>query len=93
MAVVSARVTAADAAFAAVRDFFFASRYSVRLQDQRAPNPSVPRGARRENVGEELDLPFEPTDLALTAGAFGAIMVAIRLLLDSDDEAVISEPA
>jgi len=41
----------------------------------------------------ELGLAFEPTDIALTAGAFGAIAVAFRLLLDAGDEAVISEPS
>ena len=29
----------------------------------------------------------------MTAGAFAAIMVAFRLLLDAGDEAVFSEPA
>jgi len=36
---------------------------------------------------------FEPADIALTAGAFAAIMVAFRLVLDAGDEAVFSEPA
>ena len=36
---------------------------------------------------------FEPPDVALTAGAFGAISVAFRLLLDAGDEVVFSEPA
>lgn len=44
-------------------------------------------------VGRELGLPLEPPDIALTAGAFGAISVAIRLLLDAGDEAILSEPA
>lgn len=44
-------------------------------------------------VARELGLAFEPPDIALTAGAFGAISVAIRLLLDAGDEAIISEPA
>lgn len=44
-------------------------------------------------VGRELGLPLEPPDVALTAGAFGAISVAFRLVLDAGDEAVISEPA
>ena len=46
-----------------------------------------------EHVGRELGLPFEPPDFALTAGAFAAIMVAFRLVLDAGDEAIISEPA
>lgn len=45
-----------------------------------------------EHVGRELGLPFEPEDIALTAGAFAAIMVAFRLVLDAGDEAVYSEP-
>jgi aspartate aminotransferase len=46
-----------------------------------------------EHVGKELGLPFEPADIALTTGAFAAISVAIHLLLDAGDEAIISEPA
>ena len=41
----------------------------------------------------ELGLPFDPTDIALTTGAFAAIMVAIHLVLDAGDEAIFSEPA
>ena len=41
----------------------------------------------------ELALPFEPSDIALTTGAFAAIMVAFRIVLNAGDEAVISEPA
>ncbi|HSH76636.1 MAG TPA: aminotransferase class I/II-fold pyridoxal phosphate-dependent enzyme [Longimicrobiales bacterium] len=52
-----------------------------------------PRTFLADHVGRELDLPFEPADIALTAGAFAAIMVAIRLVLDAGDEAVFSEPA
>jgi aspartate aminotransferase len=44
------------------------------------------------HVGRELGLAFEPADFALTAGAFAAIMVAFRLVLDAGDEAVYSEP-
>lgn len=46
-----------------------------------------------ERVGAELSLPFEPPDIALTAGAFAAILVAFRLVLDVGDEAIINEPA
>jgi aspartate aminotransferase len=52
-----------------------------------------PRTFLSERVGEELGLPFEPEDIALTTGAFAAIMVAMRLVLDAGDEAVFSEPA
>ena len=44
-------------------------------------------------VGKELGLPFEPPDIALTSGAFAAIAVAFRLILDAGDEAIYSEPA
>ena len=45
-----------------------------------------------EAVGRELGLAFEPADIALTAGAFGAIAAAIRLVLDPGDEAIFSVP-
>jgi aspartate aminotransferase len=44
-------------------------------------------------LARELDLRFEALDIALTAGAFAAISVAFRLVLDAGDEAVYSEPA
>jgi aspartate aminotransferase len=37
-------------------------------------------------------LPFEPADIALTPGAFGALAVAFRTLLDPGDEVVYSLP-
>lgn len=52
-----------------------------------------PREFLAERVGRELGLAFEPEDIALTAGAFAAISVAIQLLLDPGDEAIFSEPA
>jgi aspartate aminotransferase len=128
MSVVSARVRAADAAFAAVRDFYLTSRYGQRrgdpgICDFTFGNPhempldgivaalraaavphdknwfayktseEEPQAFLAERLTQELALPFEPADIALTAGAFAAIMVAFRLLLDAGDEAVISEPA
>jgi aspartate aminotransferase len=53
----------------------------------------APQAFLAEHVGRELALAFEPADIALTAGAFAAIMVAFRLVLDVGDEAVFSEPA
>jgi aspartate aminotransferase len=53
----------------------------------------APQAFLAEHVGRELGLAFEPADIALTAGAFAAIMVAFRLVLDAGDEAVFSEPA
>jgi aspartate aminotransferase len=44
-------------------------------------------------LSRELGIAFEPEDIALTTGAFAAIMVALRLVLDAGDEAVILEPA
>jgi aspartate aminotransferase len=52
-----------------------------------------PQAFLSEAVGRELGLPLEPADVALTTGAFGAISVAFRLVLDAGDEAIISEPA
>jgi aspartate aminotransferase len=52
----------------------------------------APQAFLAEVVGRELDLRFEPPDIALTAGAFAAISVAIRLVLDAGDEAIYSEP-
>jgi len=40
----------------------------------------------------ELGLPFEPDDIAMTQGAFGAISLAFRLVADVGDEVVIPEP-
>jgi aspartate aminotransferase len=51
------------------------------------------RATIAERLGLELDLTFEPGDIALTAGAFAAIMVAFRLLVDAGDEVIYSEPA
>ena len=41
-----------------------------------------PQAFLAERVGRELGLAFEPADIALTAGAFAAIMVAFHLVLD-----------
>src|SRR5262245_46080319 len=52
-----------------------------------------PQAFLAEHVGRELGLPFAPADIALTTGAFAAIMVAFHHLLDPGDEAVFPEPA
>jgi aspartate aminotransferase len=52
-----------------------------------------PQGFLAERLSSEIGLDFEPPDIALTAGAFAAIMVTFRLVLDAGDEAIISEPA
>ena len=128
MSVVSTRIQAADTAFAAVKDFYFSSRYGERRLDpgicdftfgnpHEMPLPGIVAALREralprdENwfayktseaqpqeylagrLAQELNLAFEPADIALTTGAFAAIMVALRLLLDAGDEAVFCEPA
>jgi aspartate aminotransferase len=128
MSIVSARIRAADATFAPVRDFYFHSRYGDRrlepgisdftfgnpqeyplsglvasLQQRATPHDKnwfayktseeAPQAFLADRLSRELELAFEPADIALTAGAFAAIMVAFRLVLDTGDEAVISEPA
>jgi aspartate aminotransferase len=128
MSVVSARIRAADAAFAAITRFYFDSRYGERrlepgICDFTFGNPhempldgfvaalrkwAVPRDESwfayktseqrpqeflADKLGQELDLAFVPADIALTAGAFAAISVAFRLILDTGDEAVFCEPA
>jgi aspartate aminotransferase len=125
---VSARIKAADAAFAAVRQFYFSSRYGERrlapgisdftfgnphemplqgivtaLRDHAVPHDKnwfayktseeAPQQLLAECLAKELGLGFEPGDIALTTGAFAAIMVAFRLILDAGDEVVFSEPA
>jgi aspartate aminotransferase len=128
VAVVSARVKAADDVFAAVKNFYFTSRYGKRrgdpgicdltfgnphempldglvktLREHAVPkdknwfayktSEEEPQAFLAERLGRELALPFEPSDIALTSGAFAAIMVAFRLVLDVGDEVVFSEPA
>jgi aspartate aminotransferase len=128
MSVVSARIRAADTAFAAVKDFYLHSRYGGRRFEpgicdftfgnpHEMPLPEIvaalrqralpldknwfaykstepePQAYLAERLSQELRLPFEPEDIALTAGAFAAIMVAFRLVLDAGDEAVFCEPA
>ena len=53
----------------------------------------VPRTFLAERLSQELKLPFEPPDVALTSGALAAISAAFHLLLDAGDEAIYSEPA
>jgi aspartate aminotransferase len=126
--VVSGRIKAADAAFAAVKRFYFDSRYGERrlepgicdftfgnphempldgivaaIRERAVPHNKNwfayktsepdPQAFIAERLGQELGLAFAPNDIALTAGAFAAIMLAFRLVLDAGDEAVFSEPA
>jgi aspartate aminotransferase len=52
-----------------------------------------PRAFVAAHLARELGLAFEPADIALTTGAFAAIMVAFHQVLDPGDEAIFSEPA
>ncbi|PVE21833.1 aminotransferase [Microvirga sp. KLBC 81] len=52
-----------------------------------------PQAFLAERLSEELSLPFEPADIALTNGAMAAIAVAFHLLLNVGDEAIFSTPA
>lgn len=52
-----------------------------------------PRAYLAERLSAELGQNFEPEDIALTSGAFAAIMVAFNAVLDPGDEAIYSEPA
>ena len=128
MTVVSKRIKHANAAFSAVTEFFFSSRYGECRQnpdicDFTFGNPHEmaldglvsairehaepqnkdwfayktseedPQMFLAESLSSEIGLDFEPPDIALTAGAFAAIMVTFRLVLDAGDEAIFSEPA
>jgi aspartate aminotransferase len=128
MPVVSARIRAADTAFAAVKHFYLSSRYGERrldpgicdftfgnphemplagiveaLRQHAVPldenafayksSEPEPQACVAERLSGELNLAFEPADIALTTGAFAAIMVAMRLVIDAGNEAVFCEPA
>ncbi len=54
---------------------------------------AVPQTFVADHLRRDLGLAFEPADIALTTGAFAAIMVAFHQLLDPGDEAIFSEPA
>lgn len=54
---------------------------------ERSAQESIAAGLR-----VELGLPFEPDDIAMTRGAFGAISLALALLADAGDEVVIPSP-
>ncbi len=55
-------------------------------------NEEEPRKVIAEALRAELDLPFDPADIAMTRGAFGAIALAFSLLLDPGDECIIPLP-
>lgn len=51
-----------------------------------------PRTFLAASLAAELGVPFEPEDVALTAGAFAAIALAFHLLTDPGDEVVVPRP-
>lgn len=51
-----------------------------------------PRAFLADRLALELGLPFQPEDVALTAGAFAAIALAFRLVMDAGAEVVIPLP-
>lgn len=51
-----------------------------------------PRAIIAAALSEELGLGFEPDDIAMTQGAFGAIALAFRMLAEVGDEVVIPVP-
>ncbi|MPZ11087.1 MAG: aminotransferase class I/II-fold pyridoxal phosphate-dependent enzyme [Kiloniellaceae bacterium] len=55
-------------------------------------NEAEPRAFLADSLTRELDLGFEPDDIAMTPGAFGAIALAFRLLLSAGDEVLIPLP-
>lgn len=52
----------------------------------------APRAAIAEALSDELGLAFQPEDIAMTKGAFGAIELAFSMLLDPGDECIIPLP-
>lgn len=45
-----------------------------------------------ESLRTELGIPFEPADIAMTSGAFGALAAAMLTVVDPGDEVVINLP-
>jgi aspartate aminotransferase len=41
---------------------------------------------------DELGIPFEPADIAMTTGAFGALAVAMQVCIDPGDEVILNLP-
>ncbi|MDN4474381.1 aminotransferase class I/II-fold pyridoxal phosphate-dependent enzyme [Demequina sp. SYSU T00192] len=55
-------------------------------------NEAPAQEAIAAGLRDELDLPFEAADIALTQGAFGAIDLAFHLLADEGDEVIVPVP-
>lgn len=44
------------------------------------------------SLQSELGIPFDPEDIAMTPGAFGALAIAMQVLIDPGDEVIINLP-
>jgi aspartate aminotransferase len=55
-------------------------------------NEAEPREVVAAALGRELGLAFDPEDIAMTAGAFGAIALAFHLVMDAGAEVIIPVP-
>ncbi len=55
-------------------------------------NEAESRAVIAAGLSAELDLAFDPQDISMTQGAFGAISLAFSLLLDPGDEVLIPVP-
>ncbi|GAB4375083.1 MAG: pyridoxal phosphate-dependent aminotransferase [Kiloniellaceae bacterium] len=55
-------------------------------------NEAEPRAFLADSLSRELGLAFEPEDIAMTPGAFGAIALAFRMLLTPGDAVLIPLP-
>jgi aspartate aminotransferase len=55
-------------------------------------NEAEPREVVAAALGGELGLAFDPEDIAMTAGAFGAITLAFHLVMDPGAEVIIPVP-
>lgn len=63
------------------------NRFAYKTSEQ-APQALSPKGS-----AASWTLRLSPGDIPLTTGAFAAIMVAFRLVVDAGDEVIYSEPA
>lgn len=50
------------------------------------------RAVVAESLRQRRGIPFEPADIALTTGTFGALSVALRTLIDPGDEVIFLSP-
>jgi len=55
-------------------------------------NEEPARAAVAASLRQALDLPFEPDDVFLTPGTFGALSVALRTVCDPGDEVIYLSP-